>query len=653
MTRRTATFVSAAVCLVISLAVYLRTLSPAIAFVDSGELTVAAARFGIPHPPGFPLWVLITHLFTLIPIRSIAWRANFASAACAAAAAALMALLVAEMLRVARTGSEPRGPKSKPKRRTPSSEHGAPVEESPLVIALAAAFAGLLLAFSRTLWAYATLTEVYTLNVAMIVAVFASLLHWRRNGDDRWLYLAAILFGAALGDHHVTVGLTLPAIAFLVVRTRGLRILASRQFVICLVLALAAVALVYAYEPIASARKPLLDWGGTARLNGFVDHVTGKQYRRDITTVKAGGQIAFVATLLGRELGPRWFPAALLAALAGAAALWRRDRDLLTFFALVAAADLAWVMAYPIVDDQDAYCLTTIIAIVALAAFGIAAVLRRPAWIAIALVVPGVACATAFPLRDRSDYYVAPRLVANTLRPVKPGALILTNHWNFISPFMYLQNLEGLRRDVDVVIVGMLEWPWYLDQLERQRPELMASVRPQLAAFRPWAEKWEALAGTAEWTPESQSEYDRTYNELLVAMATERLSHGRPVYATREYLVADAGDELRPSAAALEARYDIIPLGLVAEYVPRGSVPRLPPLQLDLRGLNDGTILYEPRDVMERVVDTYARDYRMYGRFAFVVTKQPDLAYAAYRAAMELQPDNAAIARELAKFGGK
>ena len=45
-------------------------------------------------------------------------------------------------------------------------------------------FGGLLFAFSRTLWGYATITEVYTLNVALMLAVFACLLHWRRVQHD-------------------------------------------------------------------------------------------------------------------------------------------------------------------------------------------------------------------------------------------------------------------------------------------------------------------------------------------------------------------------------------------------------------------------------------------------------------------------------------
>ena len=41
--------------------------------------------------------------------------------------------------------------------------------------------AGLLMAFSRTLWAYATITEVYALNALLILLVFFLVVRWRRR----------------------------------------------------------------------------------------------------------------------------------------------------------------------------------------------------------------------------------------------------------------------------------------------------------------------------------------------------------------------------------------------------------------------------------------------------------------------------------------
>src|SRR5262252_3863315 len=73
-----------------SLSVYSFTLAPTVTLVDSGELIVAAKSLGVAHPPGFPLYVLLAHLATLIPIGSIAFRVNLASAVFAALGAAMI-----------------------------------------------------------------------------------------------------------------------------------------------------------------------------------------------------------------------------------------------------------------------------------------------------------------------------------------------------------------------------------------------------------------------------------------------------------------------------------------------------------------------------------------------------------------------------------
>src|SRR6266851_8606508 len=35
---------------------------------DSAELVTAAALWGVPHPPGYPLYTLLSHLFARVPI---------------------------------------------------------------------------------------------------------------------------------------------------------------------------------------------------------------------------------------------------------------------------------------------------------------------------------------------------------------------------------------------------------------------------------------------------------------------------------------------------------------------------------------------------------------------------------------------------------
>ena len=55
----------------ISLAVYIKTLAPGVTFTDSGELAVDCITLGVAHPTGYPLFTILGHLWTLIPIPCI------------------------------------------------------------------------------------------------------------------------------------------------------------------------------------------------------------------------------------------------------------------------------------------------------------------------------------------------------------------------------------------------------------------------------------------------------------------------------------------------------------------------------------------------------------------------------------------------------
>ena len=43
------------------------TLCPTVYWYDSAEFAASAASLGVPHPPGYPLYTLIAHVFTWLP----------------------------------------------------------------------------------------------------------------------------------------------------------------------------------------------------------------------------------------------------------------------------------------------------------------------------------------------------------------------------------------------------------------------------------------------------------------------------------------------------------------------------------------------------------------------------------------------------------
>ena len=96
----------AALTAAIVLGIYIVTLGPTIAFWDTAEYIAAAKVLGIPHPPGNPLFVILAHVFGLIPLAAeYAARINLFAAVTGAATAGIWFLVTDRWMRLAESAS--------------------------------------------------------------------------------------------------------------------------------------------------------------------------------------------------------------------------------------------------------------------------------------------------------------------------------------------------------------------------------------------------------------------------------------------------------------------------------------------------------------------------------------------------------------------
>jgi Protein of unknown function (DUF2723) len=578
----------AAVVFVVALAVYVRTLAPTVVLNDSGELTLAVWGLGNAHPPGSPVFLLATHPSVWLPLKSVAWRTNFASAFFAALGAALMAMAAFEI--------------AIGKRRDAS-----------IAVAL---FAGLAAAFSKTLWNYATVTEVYALTVALLAGALFALLAWRRTRNVKILAVAALLFGLAMGVHYVLTLLTGLAGLVLVIASR----VKPRELAIgtgALLLALTA----YAYLPIRASMDVPFDWGDPSTASRFVDHVTARQYRGYIDPEHAKADFPLLVAVYRRDLGT--WSAIVVLLIAGVYSLARHDRALLVAMLSVVALNLLWMRLYWIVNDRDAYLLPMILATVLVAARGvhqIASHFGRAGVIvaSIALLFPYLAARAAYPERDRSGYRVAESYALDAIDAMAPNALLLIGDWQLRSPLMYFLGVEKRRPDVTMIDVGEVSHSWYLDEIERQHPALLAAVKPHLDAFRAMVVRREHMP-IPEWDAQRplHEEYVRLLTNLLVSMSEHQIRGGGHVYATFD-IPENIDIAVGPTHMLLAQKYPVVPRRVLIEYAAKPVEDPRPPVLRD-EGLRPPI---EAGDARGHLMRIYRDAYLNYAR-RYAVTRRP------------------------------
>jgi tetratricopeptide (TPR) repeat protein len=497
--------------------IYYRTLSPTVNFIDSGELISVSHSLGIAHPTGYPIYTLWGRLFTLLGGSNPAVSMNFMSALFGSAAALLLGVVVYLIVGKGKCGPDriSRGIRC--------------------YISLAA---GLLFAFSRTMWQVSVETEVYslaTLFFMLLILIALPLMRPALNGrqkENSRAFIALPLFGYVWGlamGNHMSIVLILPVVLYLFYLGKlweGRRWQSLLCFACFFFLGLS----VYLYLPIRSMENPLLNWGTPHTLEFLTRHVTAWQYR----VWMFSGDMDELLTSIGnyfRLLAEQFHPALLFLVLPGGILLFRRMRSFMFALVILFLSDVVYSLNYSI-PDINPYFIPSFVVVVLFIGAGLYQVVEgfyrwKPKLVILAaaagFVLPLTALRTNYSDCDRSRDYMAYELASNLLSTVSDGAIVLTRTWDLYAPVMYLQLVEGKRNDVTMIDYELMRRSWYVREKAMANPEIFLAAGREVRTFL------DLVAVFEEGGPFDSGKLDNAFYDMLNAILLSRYP-GSPSY---------------------------------------------------------------------------------------------------------------------------
>jgi hypothetical protein len=477
----------------VALTIYFLTMACSVSFWDSGEFISCSWIMGIPHPPGTPMFELLGRVATLLFffIPSVAVRTNLMCVLAGTVSVAILARLIQRWCM--RLGTEPSFYR-------PVSIAGA-----------------LMSAFSYTIWQNNNATETYA--VSQLIAIFSLWIFdiWiERNSQgkpaDRLLFLILYLLMLGVGVHLAALTVV-PGIAVIYILRavrRRTRLWADARSIFTALGLMTIAFSAHLYMPVRAIQRPAINETDPSRWTAFRDALARKQYGSMMFIHRKGPidqQFVQYARYLSwqtgtpeawsRALGGAGLPVAgALRFALSAAAIWgaivmskRRKDVLLLVGAIFLMASIFFILYLnfktgPVgtsigeVRERDYFYADSFSFFAVFAAIGAGFALKSlwnrnsAAWGL--LVLPSVSAAINFYECDRSRDMVAHDYGVNLLESCSPGAVLITNGDNDTFPLWFAQNVLGVRQDVIVSNLSLMNTDWYVYQLLDRDPDLVS-----------------------------------------------------------------------------------------------------------------------------------------------------------------------------------
>jgi len=438
----------------VALAVYGETLAPGLTWAhdgaDGGDLAAAVLTGGVPHPPGYPLYLILGTLATAL---ASSWDASRTLALLSALSSSLAAACLCAAV-MALT---------------------APAEGMSFPVGLVGSASGLAVAFSPLVWSQAVIAEVYALHALLVslALLLTVVIDRRSSGHGILLVLLFLVAGLGVG-HHPSFVLLVPGLAAWMIRAPWLRQVDRRTWVVASGAFLLSQG-IYIILPVRARSDPLINWGDASSLPGFLWLVTAQAYRPYLFGVSLADIIPRLGVWAQKILATFSVPGMAIALYGLTKVDGRVSLVTIPGVILISLSALLYGTA-----DFYVYLVPVVIIMGLWLGWGLAEVVsalgtqgwrRRLAAGVVILAIPLLLLVTGWPTSDASQDRRAMTFVDEAFAILPPRAVVVS--WSDEQTFaLWYGQATHQRHDMVVVDWDLTQYAWYRAQLRRRWPEL-------------------------------------------------------------------------------------------------------------------------------------------------------------------------------------
>ena len=441
-------------------AILLAAQNPGLMSDDSGEIAASAYGLGLCHPPGYPFFNLLGHLFCWLPVGTVAFRLNL-----------LSELFVLISLGLIFKTCE-------------KIAEGLPaVSLSPKMENLLLATVGIVFVSCRSIFAQSLTAKgaIYTLTLLLTSLVVLLRLLDLRGKSSKFLFLAVFIWAVGMGNHWQTQILWIPFLLFWLNEKKSS--LHVRKIILLINIVLIGLS-TYLYLPFRAILNCLPSWGYPINFHLFY-WVVSRQLVAGMEPWVQNFSFYFVSILemLKVEFF-YWLPGFVFLVLIGTWRLWIDEKKIFTSLFLLFVPVFLGIWA--IHEQKNIYLIHAYM----LALAGLTLILgfwgfrhllalrvkNEIKWTMMTLLIfVSIGWLVhVFQMEDKSGYLLAEDFGENVMKPLPRGSILLADGDHYVMSIWYEKYVNRKRPDLIFEPSVFLLHGWGWKQMADQSKDLKA-----------------------------------------------------------------------------------------------------------------------------------------------------------------------------------